>query len=175
MRSFTYSQILRAIGQDLETRDIKAFEIQKLEDCYVVQCGYQFPPASTPITLEYRLNDVEELDLSYQVVRSDTPHTLDFSTLSQSLRIIGGYLDSKKAFLVRISNNHLSGKESTFRIEYETAERELLVDERSAAAIYDIGVYMYKQRGKARIAAAYSARWHRSVVAPHDRPSIRRG
>ena len=174
MRPFTYSQILRAIGQDLETRDLTVFEIEKHGERYIVQCGYQFPPAPTPITLEYSLNDIKELDLSGQLTRSDALQTLDFSTLAQSLRTIGGYLDNRKASLVRISNNHLPGTEPAFRIEYKTAEGELLVDDRSAAAIYDIGVYMYKQRRKVN-GAAYAARWRRSGVAHYDRTGIRRG
>ncbi|HTN72163.1 MAG TPA: hypothetical protein VMO00_13870 [Methylomirabilota bacterium] len=139
-------------------RDLKAFDIRKREDRYVVQCGYQCPPAPTPLTLEYGLDEIKEIDLRGQGTRSDIPQTLDFSTLSQSLRTIGGYLDNKKASMVRICNNDLPGTEPIFRIEYETAEGDLLVDDRSAAAIYDIGVHMYKQRGKMNGGTANSAR-----------------
>ena len=35
-----------------------------------------------------------------------------------------------------------------FRIEYETRERERLVEDRSGSVIYDLCVNMYKRRGK---------------------------
>ena len=158
---FNYSQILRAIGDDLERRDLKAFEIRKRGDRYIVRCGYQSPPAVTPLILEYGPNEIEELDLSGQESRSDAPQTLDFCKLSQTLRTIGGYLDQKKASLIRISNNDSPGTEPIFRIEYQTADGDLFVDERSTAALYDIGVHLYKQRGKLTRLAANCGRWRR--------------
>jgi hypothetical protein len=57
----SYSEILRVIGQDLETRAIKAFDIRDEGDRILVQCGYQVPPAATPVTLHYTPRDIEEL------------------------------------------------------------------------------------------------------------------
>jgi len=72
----------------------------------------------------------------------------DFFTLSQTLRAIGGYVDQKKARLIRLSNNDCPGADVVFCIEYETRERERVVDDRSGSAIYDLCVNMYKRRGK---------------------------
>ena len=67
---------------------------------------------------------------------------------SHTLRAIGGYVDQKKARLMRVSNNDCPGADVVFRIEYETRERERVVDDRSGSAIYDLCVNMYKRRGK---------------------------
>ena len=58
--------------------------------------------------------------------RSDRPQNVDFSALAQMLRTIGGYLDQRKASLHKITNNEFSVGEPVFRIEYESAEREVL-------------------------------------------------
>ena len=144
----TYSEALRAIGEDLEKRDLKTLEIEKRDDRYLVRCGYQHPPAVTPLVLEYGIKDIQELHLLGAQSRSAGEQKLDFSALSQTLRTIGGYLDQKKGSLLRISNNDWSGRGPLFRIEYETADGEVLVDDRSTAALYDMGVRLYKQRSR---------------------------
>ena len=51
MSAIAWSKALRAIGQDLEARGIKTFVIRCEADLYVVEAGYQSPPAPTPVTL----------------------------------------------------------------------------------------------------------------------------
>jgi hypothetical protein len=144
----SYSEILRVIGQDLEIRGIKAFDIRDQGERIFVQCGYQDPPAATPVTLYYTLRDIEELKPQGVEKRGQPSEQGDFFTLSHTLRAIGGYVDQKKARLLRLSNNDCAGADSGFRIEYQTREGERLVDDRSGAAIYDLCVNMYKRRGK---------------------------
>jgi hypothetical protein len=144
----SYSEILRVIGQDLEIRGIKAFDIRDEGERVFVQCGYQAPPAATPVTLYYSARDIEELKPQGAENRGQPSKAEDFFTLSQTLRAIGGYVDQKKARLIRLSNNDCPGADAVFRIEYETRERERVVDDRSGSAIYDLCVNMYKRRGK---------------------------
>ena len=148
MPAVSYSEILRVIGQDLEIRGIKAFDIQDEGERVFVQCGYQDPPAATPVTLYYTARDIEELKPQGTEKRGQPSKQGDFFTLSQTLRAIGGYVDQKKARLIRLSNNDCPGADVVFRIEYETRERERVVDDRSGSAIYDLCVNMYKRRGK---------------------------
>ena len=148
MPAITYSEILRVIGQDLEIRGIKAFDIRDQGEKIFVQCGYQEPPAATPVTLHYTLRDIEEIEPQGAEKRGQPSKQGDFFTLSQTLRAIGGYVDQKNARLLRVSNNDCPGADAVFRIEYETREREHLVDDRSGSAIYDLCVNMYKRRGK---------------------------
>jgi hypothetical protein len=144
----SYSEILRVIGQDLESRGIKAFDIRNEGERIFVQCGYQEPPASTPVTLYYTPRDIKELRLQGEENRGQSTEQRDFFTLSQTLRAIGGHVDQKKARFVRLSNNDCYGADVVFRIEYETRDGERTVEDRSGSAIYDLCVTMYKRRGK---------------------------
>ena len=148
MPAESYSEILRVIGQDLEIRGIKAFDIRDEGERVFVQCGYQAPPAATPVTLYYSARDIEELKPQGEEKRGQPIKPADFFTLSQTLRAIGGYVDQKKARLIRLSNNDCTGGDAVFRIEYETREGERLVEDRSGSALYDLCVNMYKRRGK---------------------------
>jgi hypothetical protein len=142
------SEVLRVIGQDLEVRGIKAFDIRAEGENILVQCGYQVPPAATPVTLSYTPRDIRELRPQGEEKRGQTSERRDFFTLSQTLRAIGGFVDEQKARLIRLSNNDFSGADVVFRIEYETQAGERLIDNRSGSAIYDLCVNMYKRRGK---------------------------
>lgn len=148
MPAVSYSEILRVIGQDMESRGIKAFDMRYEGERILVQCGYQIPPAATPVTLYYTPKDIRELDPQGVDKRGKSSKPEDFFTLSQTLRAIGGYVDQKKASLLRLSNNESAGADAGFRIEYATPEGDRLVDDRSGSAIYDLCVNMYKRRGK---------------------------
>ena len=161
MPALSSARVLRVIGQDLEARGLKTFDIRRYHDRYEARCGYQAPPAPTPVTLEYSVAEIEQLYRQGQDKRSENPAALDLLTLSQLLRSFGGYLDSKNITLLRITNNESSGVEGMFKIEGETERGERIVDERTAAAIYDMGVSMYKQRGKLFGSAARYMRWRR--------------
>lgn len=148
VRTLSYSEMLRVIGQDLEMRGIKAFDIKTEGEDFIAQCGYQIPPAATPVTLHYAPKDIQELKPQGEARRGEAPAQGDFFTLSQSLRAVGGYVDQKKGRLIRVSNNDCSGGDVGFHIEYETQEREQVAEDRSGSAIYDLCVNMYKRRGK---------------------------
>ncbi|MGH7824934.1 MAG: hypothetical protein ACREQ7_07125 [Candidatus Binatia bacterium] len=161
VRPVKNSSILRTIGQDLESRDIKAFVITREVDRLVVKGSYQNPPSPTPINLDYSLGEIDELDLQRGEKREEIPPSGDFFTLAQTLRAIGGYIDKKGGRLLRISNNDSARGEFFFRIEYESAEGSRIIDDRDGSAIYDICVSMYKLRGKARRAGAVFGRGRR--------------
>ena len=166
-----YSEILRVIGDDLERRGLKAFQLERSGDRYVARCGYQFPPAVTPLILEYRQDDIEELQVAGVESRSDRPQNVDFSALAQILRTIGGYLDQRNASLHTVTNNEFSSGEPVFRIEYESAEREVISEERSTAELYELGVRLYKQRGdgskeRGRVGGNRSAGFFRRAIRP---------
>lgn len=148
MPAISYSEILRVIGQDLEIRGIKAFDIEDQGERMFVRCGYQVPPAETPVTLYYTLRDIRELRLEGEEKRGQVAEQRDFFTLSQTLRAIGGHIDKKKASFVRLSNNGFYGADVVFRVEYETRDGERMVADLSGSAIYDLCVTMYKRRGQ---------------------------
>jgi hypothetical protein len=148
--AFRNSKILRIIGQDLESRDIKAFIISREGNRFDVQGSYQKPPTETPISLEYGFREIDELDLERGQKREELHPSTDFFTIAQTLRAIGGYVDKKGGRLLRLSNNDQNVGETSYTIEYESADGSHVVEARNGSAIYDMCVTMYKLRGKAR-------------------------
>ena len=142
------SNALRCIGQELERRGLRTIDLICDTTGYIVLCGYQPPPAPTPVTLRYTAVDIIELDRTGQEQRGNSLPSNEFVTIVQILRAIGGYLDKNQARLVRISNSEPRGNSPSFSVEYETKEGERVIDDRDGAAIYDMCVSMYKQRRK---------------------------
>ena len=148
MPKFDYATALRCIGQDLERRGLKCFDVRCEGMDYIVQCGYQAPPAPTPVTIYYRPADIAELDKSGAEQRGKVSPPKDFLNQAQIFRTIGGYLDKNEARLTRLANNQSAAKDATLVVEYIDRDREHVVDDRTGSAIYDLCVAMYKQRGK---------------------------
>lgn len=144
--NFDFAVALRGIGQDLELRGLKTFDIRFDGQEFIALCGYQEPPAATPVELKYRPCDIEELDQAGENRRGNVAPPKDFLNQPQVLRTIGGFLDHNEAKLVRLSNNDRRAKESTFIVEYISRDGERVIDDRTGAAIYDMCVAMYKQR-----------------------------
>src|SRR5207247_9878905 len=115
--SIVCSKALLAIGQDLELRGIKTFIIRCEGDLYVVEAGYQSPPALTPVTLYYTLDDIEQLDREGREEDKCNSAAKDFLRLSQILRAIGTYLSRKGGRLLSVSNNVLTGPMPVVKIE----------------------------------------------------------
>jgi hypothetical protein len=146
--SAKYATALRCIGQDLERRGLKSFDIRFERNEYMAYCGYQDPPSPTPVTIQYTSKDIQELDRAGEGKRGELSATKEFLNQIQIFRTIGGYLDKNEGQLVRLTNNHGIGKDSLFKVEYVTQDGERVVDDRAGTAIYDMCVTMYKQRGK---------------------------
>jgi hypothetical protein len=148
MSAIVWSEALRAIGQDLDARGIKTFLIRCEADLYIVEAGYQAPPAPTPVTLYYALDDIEQLDREGRKADNCKSAVKDFLSLSQILRAIGCYVDRKGARLLSVSNNALTGTLPVVKIEYESAQGERVVDDRTGSALYDMCVSIYKLRAR---------------------------
>jgi hypothetical protein len=151
MSAISCSEALRTIGRDLELRGIKTFLIKREADLYVVEAGYQSPPAPTPVTLHYNSDDIEQLDRKARE-RSDRDSAVkDFLSLSQILWAIGSYATSKGARLLSVSNNASTERMPVVKIEYETVQGDRVVDDRTGSAIYELCVSAYKLRGTPNI------------------------
>jgi hypothetical protein len=146
--STKYATALRCIGEDLERRGLKSFDIRSEGNEYVARCGYQDPPSPTPVTIQYTFKDIQELDRAGEGKRGEPSASTEFLNHVQIFRTIGGYLDKNEGHLVRLTNNEVNGKDFLFKVEYVTQDGERVIDDREGAAIYDMCVRMYKQRGK---------------------------
>lgn len=171
MSSIVCSKALRAVGQDLEARGIKTFLIRCEADLYVVEAGYQSPPAPTSVTLHYSLDDLEQLDQEGREERKGGDHdsgVKDFLRLSQILRAIGSFIGRKEARLLSVSNNvSTAGTMPVVRIEYETAQGERVVDDRTGSAIYDMCLSIYKLKRRLSANHFRDAHWHGTPLFLH--------
>ena len=167
MSSIVCSKALRAIGQDLEARGIKSFLVRCDADLYVVEAGYQSPPAPTPVTLHYTLEDIERLDHEGRQRGDHNSGVEDFLRLSQTLQAIGSYVSWKRARLLSVSNNALMGTMPLVRIEYETFQGERVIDDRTCSAIYDLCVSIYKLKRRLSANHFRDAHWHGTPLLLH--------
>ena len=134
---------LRIIGRALDLRGIKTFVMRCELDLYIVEAGYQSPPAPTPIELHYRSSEIEQLGRDAHG-RSD-PVT-DFLTLSHILWAVGTRVIAREGHLLTVSNNFSGGEMPAIKIEYETIHGERVVDELTGPAVYELCVSAYKLR-----------------------------
>jgi hypothetical protein len=51
MAYVNYATALRCIGQDLDRRGLKSFDIRLRGEEYIAECGYQEPPSPTPVSI----------------------------------------------------------------------------------------------------------------------------
>jgi hypothetical protein len=147
----SYSEALGTIGQDLELRSIKTFLIRCEAHLYVVEGGYQSPPAPTPVTLHYTSDDVEQLHRETRERNDHDAAVKDLLSLSQILSAIGSYVTSKGARLLSVSNSASTARMPVIKIEYETVQGDRVLDERTGSAIYELCVSVYKLRGTSSI------------------------
>jgi hypothetical protein len=153
------SQALRTIGHDLDLRGIKTFLIRCEASLFVVEGGYQSPPAVTPVTLHYALSDIERLDREAQERNDHVSSVKDFLSLSQIFWAIDTYVSSKQARLLSVSNTASTGTMPVLKIEYETAEGDRVVENLTGSAIYELCISIYKLRGTSSINDSRYARF----------------
>ena len=147
MSTISCSDALRNIGHDLELRGIKTFFIRCDADLFVVEAGYQSPPAATPVTLHYASIDLEHLKRKARERNDHVSGIKDFLCLSQILRAVGTYVTLKQARLLSVSNNSSTETMPIVKIEYETGQGDRVVDALTGSAIYELCVSVYKLRG----------------------------
>jgi hypothetical protein len=145
------SEALRTIGHHLDLRGMKTFVIRCGADLFAVDAGYQSPPATTPVTLHYTSDDIEQLDRKAQERNDDVPAVRDFLSLSQILWAIGTYVTSKGARLLIVSNTASTEKMPVVTIEYETFQGDRVIDDLKGSAIYELCISIYKLRGTSTI------------------------
>ena len=153
-RSLSYARAMRAVGLLLERRDLKTFDLTYDKREFRLKCGYQKPPCSTAVELRYSIDEIESLERENLINRSNSRKIIDFLSLAEVLRGLGGYVDKKKGRLIRISNNDLNVASGSVKLEYESSDADRREELFSLSLIYDICVRMYKERGKTKTPTA---------------------
>lgn len=152
-------EALRTIGHDLDWRGIKTFLIRCEGNLFVVDAGYQSPPAVTPVTLHYTLSDIQRLDREAQERNDHVSPVKDFLSLSEIFWAIGTYVSGKQARLLHVSNTASTGTRPVLKIEYETVQGDRVVDDLTGSAIYELCISMYKLRGTSSISSSRYTRF----------------
>ena len=161
MPRINFAMALRCIGQDLERRGIKCFDIRFEADEYIALCGYQEPPAATPVTIRYRAADIADLDDAGAEKRGISAPAKEFLNLVQILRTLGLFLDKNGARLIRLTNNESPANTPSVQIEYISRDGERVITDRTGSALYDMCVATYKQRSRLTGTGERFTRWRR--------------
>ena len=159
MPRINFAIALRCIGQDLERRGIRCFDIRFEANEYIALCGYQEPPAATPVTIQYRPLDLADMDDAGAEKKGKPAPAKEFLNHVQILRTIGGFLDKNEARLIRLTNNESPSTEPSIKVEYISRDGERVLADRTGSALYDMCVAMYKQRGKLTGTGGRLSRW----------------
>lgn len=142
------SEALRTLGEDLDLRGIRTFAIKCEADLFVVDAGYQSPPAATPVTLHYSRNDIEQLDRKARERGDHLSATRSFIYLSEILSSIGTYVGDKGAHLLTLSNIASTETMPVIDIEYEMVQSDRMFERLTSSAIYALCVRDHKRRGR---------------------------
>ena len=145
--SFT-PEALRMLGEDLDLRGIKTFAIRCEADLFVVDAGYQAPPAATPVTLYYAPKDIEDLDRKAGERSAYLSAPRSFIYLSEILSAIRTHVSDKGARLLSLSNNASTEAMPVIDIEYETVQSERMFERLTSSDVYALCVRNHKRRGR---------------------------
>jgi hypothetical protein len=140
-----YAAALRSIGQALEKQHIEVFEIKHHGSEFFLQCGDPNPPYINLLTLRYSVKDLEALDVNGRTKRGQSGVGTELSSLPETLRGVGKYLESKNAQLVRFCNT--ATFEPSVELEYENSDRTVRSEKLSAGFILGVCTRMYQNRG----------------------------
>jgi hypothetical protein len=136
-----YAQALRAIGQDLEGKHPRNFNLVIVGDSFVVRGKAGLAPFFRAFELNYSAGDIERLEREGWGKRINSTGMPDFLSLSQVLRAVGCYVDLKGGCLQRASKENQS-----MTIAYATDVSQNNREVCQISMLYDFCVRMYLQR-----------------------------
>jgi hypothetical protein len=152
-----YDKDLRAIGQALEGRGITGIELKNQAGRYVVH-GAGDKPSSVIAslrrwlrggendpsgTVSYTVQDIERIEQE-GVKRRVRPGRLpDFYSLSNTLRTLGGYLNSKDAELLELHIRPL-----TVTLLYQNNNGHPQMEDRTIASFFNVFTEMHGKRSR---------------------------
>ena len=152
----SYALALRAIGQSLEARQTKDFDLSVVETGFVV-CENKprylkwrrairtngIGKAVYLSDVHFSVDDIARLDQSGKQRRQTPAQTPDFYVLSQTLRTVGGFIDRRGCGLLEVSRR---GTKLTLLLEQ--SEGRSLVETHTITSLHNIFVGMFFDRQK---------------------------
>ena len=165
-----YAQLLRPVGQVLETLKVESFsmtiastgvhviaqkkaEKQSPEPELSMRVAWQSlrrqkaelargPEATSGVLeLHYSQSDIERIDTEEQSKRKGKGVSSEAHSLPEILRALGGYVDQKGGQVLAVKKD-----DQDVTIEYQSALRKNIVEQFTVASLYDYWVKMYMRR-----------------------------
>jgi hypothetical protein len=156
----SYGEDFRSIGQALETKNIRSFELKRLGDWYILQgvpsadgslrsklrkFKLRFQAGSDGESLTLALSEVNELSRKGKAKRFRPGRMPDFGQLSNALRTIGLYLESKQAQLIELRVRPL-----TVTLSYKDGDGKQQNEDRSIRSFYGLSRELCEKREEAK-------------------------
>ena len=150
-----YDEELRAIGQALDAKGVTGFELYKVMTGYYIKDlgehsapsdignwlrGHRYGDTESP-TYGFELKDVDELSKSGRARRSKSRQLTQFRDLSNILRTIGAYLDSKEVELIELHKRPI-----TVTLAYRDKSGHEQIEERPVSSFYSFFLELNEKR-----------------------------
>jgi hypothetical protein len=156
----SYGEDFRSIGQALEAKNVSSFELKRLGDWYILQgvppgdgslrsklhkFKMRFRSGSDPESLILALPEVEELSRKGKARRFRPGRMPDFRKLSNALRTIGLYLESKQAKLIELQVRPL-----TITLSYKDSDGQQQMEDRTIRSFHSLFLELCEKRDEAK-------------------------
>ena len=157
---WSYSQTFRVIGQSLEERDVRDFSLTWEADEFVVRgrpnaqlkqhwidkfLGKKVVSTAKSVEIHYSLKSLLWLQIRGEALRKNPNQIPDYFRLSQTLRTVGRYVDTRYMQLLSL---RLSG--GTFYLEFQERSGNRRVEQHGLGSFENYFVRTYLQRRKER-------------------------
>jgi len=148
------------IGQALEAKNVRTFELRRLGDWYIVRgvtdgdgslrskvhkFKLRFRSGSDAEPLILGLSEVEGLSRKGKAKRSRLGRMPDFRRLSNTLRTVGAYLETKQAKLIELKVRPFS-----ITLTYKDNYGRQQLEDRTTGSFYDLFLKLYGKRDEAK-------------------------
>ena len=156
----SYGEDFRCIGQALEAKNVRSFGLKRAGDWYILEgvppaqdslrsklnkFKMRFRSGSDTESLILAMADVEELSKKGKAKRFRPGRVPDFSKLSNALRTIGLYLESKQAKLVELQMRPL-----TITLSYKDSDGKQQLEDRTIRSFHDLSLELCEKRAEAK-------------------------
>jgi hypothetical protein len=155
-----YGEDFRSIGQALEAKNVRSFELKRLGDWYILQgvpsedrslrsklhkFKMRFRSGSDAESLILALSELEELSRKGKARRFRPGRTPDFRKLSNALRTIGLYLEAKQAKLIELQVRPL-----TITLSYKDSDGQQQMEDRTIRSFHSLFLDLCEKRDEAK-------------------------
>jgi len=158
-----YAAILRCIGQSLESMELKAVEVKRHGEDFIVQAWYRGTSMALDFEKQYSRAELCRLEAEGRAKRKGTPGVPNLLSLSQVLRLSGTYVDRAAGRLLRVSWQDQSDKIQSITVQWESNGSSREPKESQITTVEELCIHIYKQRKKINLASERQA--HRPFVS----------